>query len=92
MGVNGVSRASLDVEGVSVDMVGDSFLVLRRLLLFVLALVFVTVSEVVLVVGVVGDDPLVVVVEGVRSVWGRGELGLINPGKLAKTRGVVDAS
>lgn len=90
--MNGVSRASLDVEGVSVDMVGDSFLVLRRLLLFVLALVFVTVSEVVLVVGVVGDDPLVVVVEGVRSVWGRGELGLINPGKLAKTRGVVDAS
>lgn len=90
--MNGVSRASLDVEGVSVDMVGDSFLVLRRLLLFVLALAFVTVSEVVLVVGVVGDDPLVVVVEGVRSVWGRGELGLINPGKLAKTRGVVDAS
>lgn len=44
---------------------------------------------VLVVVGVVGKGLVVVVVtvEGFRGMCERGELGLINPGKLAKTRG-----
>ena len=57
----------------------------------VVAVVVVTVA---VVVGIDRDDLVVVaVVEDVCGVGGRGELGLVNPGKLAKTReGVVDAS
>lgn len=49
----------------------------------------------VVVVGVIGDGlfVVVVVVEGVRGDREGGEVGLINPGKLANTRGgFVDAS
>lgn len=58
-------------------------------------LVAVAVATLVVVVRVDGDIVVVVVVavEGDRAVCVFGKLGLVNPGKLAKTRcGVVDVS
>ena len=67
-GVNGVGRASLDVEGVSVIMatLGSLKLVVRWVLILDVAFISVSDFE---VVNVVGDGPVVVVaVEDVRDV------------------------
>ena len=98
LGVNGVGRAILDVEGVSVIMVMVlcSLSVMRWVLLvLVLGSGFASARSVVVVAVCVVRDGLVVVaaVESVRVADVSGEVGLVNPGKLAKTRGGVgDAS